>query len=79
MKPIQGIVFGVGPKRGVGYFYNKNSNCKLVLTLAEEPRSDDPQSFTAIRHEVAVPVNSLLKDEISRAQRLQAVQGRSGH
>jgi hypothetical protein len=54
MKPLQGILIEVGAKHGVGYFYSEANHCKLVLTLADDPNTEDDLSFTAIRHEATV-------------------------
>ncbi len=52
MKPLHGISFDAGTERAVGYFTSTGKHCKLVLTLAEEPLSND--SFSSTRFEAAV-------------------------
>ena len=52
MKPLHGISFDAGAERAVGYFTSTGEHCKLVLTLAEEPLSND--SFSSTRFEAAV-------------------------
>jgi hypothetical protein len=60
-KPIHGLSFDAGQKRGVGYFTNDSGLCKLVLTLAENTNGDEPQTFTATRYEVAVPARQFTR------------------
>jgi hypothetical protein len=55
IKPLQGLSFEAGQKRGIGYFTSDASTCKLVLTLADTPNQDEPQGFTVSRYEAAVP------------------------
>lgn len=55
MKPLHGLSFDVGAKRAVSYFVSVNGSCKLVLTIAEEPKWDEFSSFTATRFEAAIP------------------------
>jgi hypothetical protein len=69
MKPFEGVLIHAGTKHAVGYFYNEAKQCKLVLTVADEPSTDADQSFTAIRHEAAVPAGN--------ATRYNLVQGRT--
>ena len=71
MKPLQGIVFNAGTRHGVGYFYSEANRCKLVLTLADEPNTDDDQSFTAIRHEATVSVGSSTRYNSTEGQALE--------
>lgn len=55
MKPLQGVSFDIGTKHSVSYFLNDSGQCKLVLTLADDPSWGDVPSFTAIRFEAAIP------------------------
>ncbi len=52
MKPLHGISFDAGAERAVSYFTSTGAHCKLVLTLAEQPRSND--SFSSTRFEATV-------------------------
>jgi hypothetical protein len=51
MKPLEGVFIEAGTRRAVGYLYNEARHCKLVLTVADAPISDEVQTFTAIRYE----------------------------
>jgi hypothetical protein len=53
MKPLQGVSFHAGTKHAVAYYLDDDSHCKLVLTLAEEPR-DSKANFEATRFEAAI-------------------------
>jgi hypothetical protein len=53
IKPLQGASFHVGTKHAVAYYVAENSHCKLVLTLAEEPKGDDA-TFESTRFEAAL-------------------------
>ncbi len=55
MKPLQGISLDVGTKHSVSYFLNDSGQCKLVMTLADEPDWSGVPSFTSIRFEALVP------------------------
>jgi hypothetical protein len=56
MQPMHGASFDLGSKRVVGYFLSKNGTCRLVLTMAEEPKWDsDVTTFQATRFEAAIP------------------------
>jgi hypothetical protein len=71
IKPLQGISLNAGPKHGVGYFTSEASLCKLVLTLADEPNSDDVQSFTVLRYEAAVPTGKSTRYSAAEGKALE--------
>lgn len=54
MKPLQALSFNAGSRHGVGYFTGKGGACKVVLTLADEPKSSESQSFAVSRYETTV-------------------------
>jgi len=54
-KPFQGFNFEAGEKHGVGYFYDDEGFCKLVLTLAASTNGDPGDHFAATRYEALVP------------------------
>jgi hypothetical protein len=53
MKPMQGASFHSGTKHAVAYYVADNSHCKLVLTLAEEPKGV-ATTFESTRFEAAL-------------------------
>ena len=56
MKPLYGVSFDVGSKHAVGYFTSEKGECKLIVTMADEPNWDDEvPAFTATRFEASVP------------------------
>jgi hypothetical protein len=71
MKSIEGILFNVGAKHGVGYFYAKDKHCKLVLTVTDEPVSDAVQTFSAVRHEADVQAGSSTRYDLSEGKFLE--------
>jgi hypothetical protein len=71
MKPIEGILFNVGTKHGVGYFYAEEKHCKLVLTVTDEPDSDAVQTFAAVRHEANVQAGSPTRYDLSEGKFLE--------
>jgi hypothetical protein len=54
-KPFQGFTFEAGEKHAVGYFYDDEGFCKLVLTLAASTSGDPGEHFSATRYEALVP------------------------
>jgi hypothetical protein len=54
-KPFQGFTFQAGEKHAVGYFYDDEGFCKLVLTLSASTSSDPREHFAATRYEALVP------------------------
>lgn len=54
-KPFQGFTFEAGEKHAVGYFYDHEGSCKLVLTLAASTSGDPGEHFSATRYEALVP------------------------
>lgn len=54
-KPFQGFTFQAGEKHAVGYFYDDEGFCKLVLTLAASASGDPGEHFAATRYEALVP------------------------
>ena len=69
MKPIEGILFNAGTKRGVGYFYTEQNHCKLVLTVTESV--SDPHTFTAVRREADVLAGSPARYDLSEGKLLE--------
>jgi hypothetical protein len=65
VKPVEGVLFDMGAKHAVGYFYNEGHTCKLVLTLAEAPRFDTIQTFTATRQEASIPAGAAARFNLS--------------
>lgn len=56
MKPLAGLSFDVGSKRAVSYFTSEKGKCKVVVTMADEPRWDEEvATLTSTRFEAAVP------------------------
>ena len=60
-KPLQALSINAGQKHGIGYFLSDAKTCNLVVTLADEPNQDDPQGFTVIRYEAAVPAGQITR------------------
>lgn len=55
VKPHAAMIFNVGAKHGVGYFTSAEKQCRLVLTVADEPDWAGIQTFTATRLEADIP------------------------
>jgi hypothetical protein len=68
MKPLEGVLFNVGAKRGVVYFYAEAKRCKLILTVTDEPVTDVVQIFTAVRHEADVEAGSPTRYDLSEGK-----------
>lgn len=54
MKPLEGHVFGIGDQTAVSYFVRRDSQCKLVLTVAEDTNWNDAVQFSSTRFETMV-------------------------
>lgn len=67
-KPFAAISFGTGEKHGVGYFYPEAAQCKLVVTVANEPNWEGSQDFTASRHEEVIPDSSAARYNLSEGE-----------
>ena len=61
MKPLHGISFDVGTKRAASYFLSVAGQCRLVLTLADQPDWEQFASFTTTRFEVTLPARQTLR------------------
>jgi hypothetical protein len=68
MKPLQGVFFNAGQKRAVGYFYDQENHCKLVVTVAETASSDDSEMFAVLRHEASIKAGGLARFDVSEGQ-----------
>ena len=71
IKPLEGVLFNVGTKHGVGYFYTEAKHCKLVITAADEPVPDTVQTFTAVRYEASVQAGSPTRYDLSEGKFLE--------
>ena len=54
-EPFQGFTFEAGEKHAVGYFYDDEGFCKLILTLGASPNGEPGEYFSATRYEALVP------------------------
>ena len=61
MKPQHGISFDVGTKRAVSYFLSVAGQCRLVLTLADQPDWEQFASFTTTRFEATLPADKTIR------------------
>jgi hypothetical protein len=68
MKPLQGVFLNAGQKRAVGYFYDQENRCKLVVTVAEPPSSDDSEMSAVLRREASIKAGGLARFDVSEGQ-----------
>ena len=61
MKPLHGISFDVGTKRAVSYFLSVAGQCRVVLTLADQPDWEQFASFTTTRFEATLPADKTIR------------------
>ena len=61
MQPLHGISFDVGTKRAASYFLSADGQCRLVLTLADQPDWEQFASFTTTRFEATLPANKTIR------------------
>ena len=61
MKPLHGISFDVGTKRAASYFLSVAGQCRLVLTLADQPDWEQFASFTSTRFEATLPADKSIR------------------
>lgn len=70
MKPLQGVSFHAGTKHAVAYFFDENSRCKLILTVAEEPKGDVP-NFEATRLEATIAAGKVTRYKLAEGKSLE--------
>jgi len=70
MKPLQGVSFHAGTKHVVAYYLDENSRCKLVLTVAEEPRGD-VSNFEATRLEATIAAGKVTRYKLAEGKSLE--------
>ena len=70
MKPLQGVSFHAGTKHAVAYYLGENSRCKLVLTVAEEPKGD-VANFEATRFEATIAAGKVTRYKLAEGKSLE--------
>jgi hypothetical protein len=70
MKPMQGVSFHAGTTHAVAYYTGENRLCKLVLTVAEEPKGD-VATFEATRFEASLAAGRSTRYTLAKGKSLE--------